>query len=74
MATMSEARRILEALEGRIRQRRGPDDCRCIWADDADDGGPVDEAALLSEIARAALEGRRLRYIVIRDGEVRRYQ
>ena len=47
---------------------------RCIWADDADDGGPVDEAALLSEIARAALEGRRLRYIVIRDGEVRRYQ
>ena len=73
MATMSRARRTLEALEGRLRQRRGTDECRCIWADDADDDGPVDEAALLSEIARAALEGRRLRYVVIRDGEVRRY-
>ena len=65
--------RTLEALERRMRQRRGADEVRCIWAEDAD-GGPVDEAALLSEISRAALEGRRLRYIVIREGEVRRYQ
>ena len=67
--------RTLEALERRMRRgRHGVDEVRCIWADDADVGGPVDEAALLSEIARAAREGRRLRYIVIRDGEARRYQ
>lgn len=73
MPTMGAISRTLKALEGRIQRRRGPDECRCIWADDAD-GGPVDEGALLSEISRAALEGRRLRYIVIREGEVRRYQ
>ena len=72
MPTMGAISRTLEALARRIRQRRGADDCRWIWAEDAD-GGPVDEAALLSEIARAAREGRRLSYIVIRDGEVRRY-
>lgn len=74
MPTMGAISRTLEALEGRMRQRRGTDECRCIWADDADVGGPVDEAALLREVKRAALEGRRLRYIVIREGEVRRYQ
>ena len=73
MPTMGAISRTLKALEGRIQRWRGPDECRCIWADDAD-GWPVDEAALLSEISRAALEGRRLRYIVIREGEVRRYQ
>lgn len=67
--------RTLEALERRMRRaRRGTDECRWIWADDADVGGPVDEAALLREVKRAALEGRRLRYIVIRDGEARGYQ
>lgn len=74
MPTMGAISRTLKALEGRIQRRRGPDECRCIWADDADVGGPVDEAALLREVKRAALEGRRLRYIVIRDGEARRYQ
>ena len=74
MATMGAISRTLKALEGRIQRRRGPDECRCIWADDDDGGGPVDEAALLREVKRAALEGRRLRYIVIREGEVRRYQ
>ena len=71
---ISTARRTLEALGRRMRRtRHGADECRCIWADDADGGGPVDEAMLLREIARAALEGRRLRYVVIREGEVRRY-
>lgn len=74
MPTMSAISRTLEALERRMRQRRNVDEVRCIWAEDADVGGPVDEAALLREIARAALEGRRLRYVVIRDGEARRYQ
>lgn len=73
MPTMGAISRTLKALEGRLRQR-GTDECRWIWADDADVGGPVDEAALLREVKRAALEGRRLRYIVIRDGEARRYQ
>lgn len=73
MPTMSAISRTLEALERRRRQRGAADDCRCIWADDVD-GGPVDEAALLREVKRAALEGRRLRYIVIREGEVRQYQ
>jgi len=70
---MSAISRTLEALERKLG-RRGMDECRWIWVDDADVGGPVDEAALLREVKRAALEGRRLRYIVIREGEVRRYQ
>ena len=64
MATMSEARRILEALEGRIRQRRGADDVVHVVRE-----GDAPEAL---ERAQAAAEARGARFIIIRVVRVSR--
>ena len=64
--------RRLAKLEAK-RAKATPAEYRVIWADD-DDEGPIDEAALIREIAEEKAKGRRLHIVVIRGGEeVRQY-
>ena len=68
---MGAITRRLAKLEAK-RAKATPAEYRVIWADD--DDGPIDEAALIREIAEEKAKGRRLHIVVIRGGEeVRQY-